>query len=123
MKKVFIILISLFFILGTVIQTSAYNKKQPEGAAGNPERFTLNQNYPNPFNPSTILSYTLMTDGYVKLTVYNLVGQSVQVLVDGFRTAGDYEVSFDASELPAGIYLYKLQVGDYSSVKRMTLVK
>jgi hypothetical protein len=109
--------------LGTVIQTSAYNKKQPEGAAGNPERFTLNQNYPNPFNPSTILSYTLMTDGYVKLTVYNLVGQSVQVLVDGFRTAGDYEVSFDASELPAGIYLYKLQVGDHSSVKRMTLVK
>jgi hypothetical protein len=122
-KKVIIILISLFFILGTVIQTSAYNKKQPEGAAGNPDRFTLNQNYPNPFNPSTILSYTLMTDGYVKLTVYNLVGQSVQVLVDGFRTAGDYEVSFDASELPAGIYLYKLQVGDYSSVKRMTLVK
>lgn len=123
MKKVFQIGICLFFILGTVIQTSAYNKKQPQGASGNPDKFTLNQNYPNPFNPSTILSYTLKTDGYVKLTIYNLVGQSVQVLVDGFRTSGDYEVSFDASDLPAGIYLYKLQVGDYSSVKRMTLVK
>lgn len=123
MKKLTVIVISLFFILGTVVQTSAYNKKQPNEGAGNPDRFTLNQNYPNPFNPSTVISYTLKTDGYVKLTVYNLVGQSVQVLVDGYRTAGDYEINYDASELPAGVYLYKLQFGEYSSVKRMTLVK
>jgi hypothetical protein len=70
-----------------------------------------------------VLSYTLKTDSRVKLTVYNLVGQSVQLIVDEYQTAGEYEFSFDASELPAGIYLYKLQVGDYSSVKRMTLVK
>jgi hypothetical protein len=123
MKKVFVIVFGLFFILGTVIQTSAYNKEQPMDFKGNPDGFVLNQNYPNPFNPSTILSFSIKTDANVKLTVYNLVGQSVQVLVDGYRSAGDYEVVFDASDLPAGVYLYKLQVGDYSSVKRMTLVK
>lgn len=122
MKRVFKILVCLFFIFGTTLM-SAGNKEQLTDPVGNPDKFVLNQNYPNPFNPSTILSYTLKTDAQVKLTVFNLVGQSVQVLVDGFKTAGDYEITFDATDLPAGIYLYKLQVGDYSSVKRMTLVK
>lgn len=123
MHKVLVIVFCLFFILGTVIQTSAFNKKQPVEFRGNPDKFTLNQNYPNPFNPSTILSYSLKTDASVRLTIYNLVGQSVQVLVDSYQSAGDYEIVFDANDLPAGVYLYKLQVGDYSSVKRMTLVK
>ncbi len=123
MYKVLVITFCLFFILGTAIQASAFNKKQPVDFRGNPDKFTLNQNYPNPFNPSTILSYTLKTDANVKLTIYNLVGQSVQVLVDNYQSAGDYEIVFDANDLPAGVYLYKLQVGDYSSVKRMTLVK
>jgi hypothetical protein len=112
----------VFFILGT-LSASAYNKRQPNDYKGNPDKFELNQNYPNPFNPTTILSYTLKTDGKVKLTVYNLVGQVVQVLVNEYQPSGYYEYTFDASELPAGIYLYKLQLGDYSSVKRMTLIK
>ena len=122
MKKVYVILASLFFVFGTLI-VSADNKEQLMDFKGNPDKFELNQNYPNPFNPTTQLSYNLKIDGNVKLTVFNLVGQSMAVLVDGYQTAGYYEVSFDANELPAGIYLYKLQVGDYSSVKRMTLVK
>ena len=122
MTKVYIIILSLFFVLGT-LKVSADNKEQLVDLKGNPDKFELNQNYPNPFNPSTQLSYDLKTDGNVKLTVFNLVGQSVRVLVDGYQTAGYYEVTFDANDLPAGIYLYKLQVGDYSSVKRMTLVK
>lgn len=122
MKLKLLIIITFFFVFG-ISKVSADNKGDIMELKGNPDRFTLNQNYPNPFNPSTILSYTLKTDGNVKLTVFNLVGQSVAVLVDGFQKAGYYEVAFDASELPAGIYLYKLQVGDYSSVKRMTLVK
>jgi hypothetical protein len=122
MTKVYIILLSLFFVFGT-LKVSADNKEQLVDLKGNPDKFELNQNYPNPFNPSTQLSYDLKTDGNVKLTVFNLVGQSVRVLVDGYQTAGYYEVTFDANDLPAGIYLYKLQVGDYSSVKRMTLVK
>ena len=123
MKKIYGLIILLFFIMGT-IQVSAYNKEDRiSDYKGNPDKFILNQNYPNPFNPSTILSYNLKSDAFVKLTVYNLVGQSVEVLVDEYQTAGDYYYTFDATNLPAGIYLYKLQVGDYSSVKRMTLVK
>ena len=122
MTKVYIILFSLFFVFGT-LKVSADNKEQLLDFKGNPDKFELNQNYPNPFNPSTQLSYDLKTDGNVKLTVFNLVGQSVRVLADGYQTAGYYEVTFDANDLSAGIYLYKLQVGDYSSVKRMTLVK
>jgi len=122
MQKVYILIFSLFFIFGT-LTASAVNKEQLLDFKGNPDKFVLNQNYPNPFNPSTILSYTLKTDGQVKLTVFNLVGQSVQVLVDAYQPAGEYEITFDAQDLPAGIYLYKLQVGQYSSVKRMTLVK
>jgi len=122
MYKVYTVILSLFFVFGT-INISADNKEQLLDFKGNPDKFVLNQNYPNPFNPTTILSYTLKTDAEVKLTVFNLVGQSVRVLVDGYQAAGDYEVKFDAEDLPAGIYLYKLQVGEYSSVKRMTLVK
>jgi hypothetical protein len=122
MSKIYVAILSLFFVFGT-LTVSADNKEQLVDIKGNPDKFELNQNYPNPFNPSTQLSYNLKTDANVKLTVFNLVGQSVRVLVDGFQTAGYYEVTFDANDLPAGIYLYKLQVGEYSSVKRMTLVK
>ncbi len=122
MKKIYGLILLLFFITGTS-NISAYNNEHIADLKGNPDRFILNQNYPNPFNPSTILSYSLKSDQNVKLTVYNLVGQSVEVLVDEYQTAGEYSYKFDASNLPAGIYLYKLQVGEYSSVKRMTLVK
>ncbi len=122
MNKVYTIILSLFFILSTTY-LSASNKEQLTDNKGNPDKFILNQNYPNPFNPSTILSYTLKTDGNVKLTVFNLVGQAVQLIVNDYQSAGYYEYYFDATELPAGIYLYKLQIGEYSSVKRMTLVK
>lgn len=122
MKKIYGLIIMLFFIIGT-LNISAYNNEHYADLKGNPDIFILNQNYPNPFNPSTILSYNLKSDAFVKLTVYNLVGQSVEVLVDEYQAAGDYSYKFDATNLPAGIYLYKLQVGEYSSVKRMTLVK
>ena len=122
MNIVKVLILSLVIIFGT-LTASAVNNEQLTGLKGNPDKFILNQNYPNPFNPSTVLSYNLKTDAEVKLTVFNLVGQSVQVLVDGFQSTGYYEVNFDATDLPAGIYLYKLQVGEYSSVKRMTLVK
>ncbi len=122
MTKVIVIILSLFFVFGT-LKVSADNKEQLVDLQGNPDKFELNQNYPNPFNPTTQLSYNLKSDANVKLTVFNLVGQSVRVLVDGYQTAGYYEVTFDAADLPAGIYLYKLQVGENSSVRRMTLVK
>ena len=115
MKKLIPVILVLIFVMG-VLSNNAFSKKQYVDLNGNPDIFILYQNYPNPFNPSTILSYNLKTDASVKLVVYNLVGQVVEVVIDEYQTAGFKEFSFDATQLPAGIYLYKLQVGDYSSV-------
>ncbi len=122
MNKVYVVISVIMFFALSVLTQSTYSKEHID-LLGNPDVFTLHQNYPNPFNPTTILSYDLKTDSRVKLTVYNLVGQVIQVLADEYQQAGFYEITFDANQLPAGVYLYKLQVGEYSSVKRMTLVK
>lgn len=89
----------------------------------NNDDYKLFQNFPNPFNPATIISYKINQSGFVTLKVYNLVGQVVKVLVSENQESGTYSKQFDASGLPAGIYLYKLQVNSFTSVKRMTLIK
>jgi hypothetical protein len=88
-----------------------------------PESFTLSQNYPNPFNPTTTIEYSLTEPSNVSLTVTNILGQEVAVLVDGFRQAGTYQVNFEASELPTGVYIYTLKTGSYEVSKKMTLLK
>ncbi|MDQ3019155.1 MAG: T9SS type A sorting domain-containing protein [Bacteroidota bacterium] len=85
--------------------------------------YKLYQNFPNPFNPATIISYKVNQGGFVTLKVYNLVGQVVRTLVNEYQDVGTYSKQFEASELSAGIYLYKLQVNGFTSVKRMTLIK
>jgi hypothetical protein len=85
--------------------------------------FRLEQNYPNPFNPGTIISYSLPSAINVKLCVYNTLGQTVKLIVDGFKNAGNYSVNFNASDLPSGIYFYKLEAGQFSQVKKMILIK
>jgi hypothetical protein len=88
-----------------------------------PLGFNLEQNYPNPFNPSTSIKYSIPESGNVKLSVYNLVGEEVAVLINGFTQSGFYEVSFDASNLPSGVYLYKLQSANSVQTKKMMLLK
>ena len=88
-----------------------------------PLTFMLEQNYPNPFNPSTIIKYSVSEAGNVKLSIYNTVGEEVAVLVDGVSESGFFEVSFDASNLPSGIYLYKLQSANSVQMKKMMLLK
>ena len=88
-----------------------------------PEDYKLYQNYPNPFNPSTKISYKINQEGFVKLSVFNLVGQEIESLVNEYQAAGKYDIEFNAKDLPSGIYLYKLQVNGYTSVKRMTLIR
>jgi len=85
--------------------------------------FELGQNYPNPFNPSTNIKFSVPESGNVRLAVYNLVGEEVAVLVDGFRQAGSFEVTFDASQLSSGVYLYKLQSANSVQTKKMMLLK
>lgn len=85
--------------------------------------YKLFQNFPNPFNPATVISYKINQGGFVTLKVYNLVGQVVKTLVEEYQESGTYSRQFDAAQLSAGIYLYKLQVNGFTSVKRMTLIK
>jgi len=88
-----------------------------------PSLFELSQNYPNPFNPSTNISYSLNESSLVKLEVFNMIGQKVATLVDTRQSAGIHTVAFNALGLSSGIYLYKIEAGAFSEVKRMTLIK
>ena len=88
-----------------------------------PLTFGLEQNYPNPFNPTTNIKYNIAKPGFVKLTVYNIIGQEVAVLVNGYKEAGFYTANFNASNLPSGTYIYRLQSNNSISVKKMILMK
>lgn len=85
--------------------------------------FSLGQNYPNPFNPQTSMRFTLPKDGNVSFRVYDINGKEVSNYFNGFLKAGIYTMQFDGSQLPSGVYFYKLTAGDFSDVKRMLLVK
>ena len=89
----------------------------------NPVQFALYQNYPNPFNPSTVIRYALPVAGVVTIDVFNALGEKVATLINGQVDAGYHEVSFDAATLPGGLYFYKINSGDFTSVKKMVLVK
>jgi hypothetical protein len=88
-----------------------------------PSDFVLEQNYPNPFNPATNIRFSLPEANQVTLRVYDLLGQEVATLVNQFMNAGTFEISFDASNLPTGIYTYSLTAGNFNSVKKMMLIK
>jgi len=88
-----------------------------------PKDFALSQNYPNPFNPSTVISYQIPVSGMVNLKVYDILGNEIALLVNEEKSPGYHKVTFDASKNASGIYYYKLQTGDYISVKKMVLLK
>jgi hypothetical protein len=85
--------------------------------------YSLEQNYPNPFNPITNIKYSIQKDGFVKLAVYNLLGEEVTVLVNNEQKAGRYEVAFDASRFASGVYMYRLESNNFISIKKMILIK
>lgn len=89
----------------------------------NPEKFCLSQNYPNPFNPSTKISYSIPQTGLVTLKVYDITGKEIKTLVNEFKTSGYYDITFTNDNLSAGVYFYKLNVNNFSSVKKMFLIK
>ncbi|MBN1397729.1 MAG: T9SS type A sorting domain-containing protein [Bacteroidetes bacterium] len=92
-------------------------------ASGRPVKFVLMQNYPNPFNPSTAIDYTLDRAGIVTLKVYNLLGQEVYTLVDGYQNAGSYHTTFNAKGLSSGIYFYRLKTQNAVQTRKMILLQ
>jgi choice-of-anchor B domain-containing protein len=88
-----------------------------------PTSFSLYQNFPNPFNPSTTIKFSLPKNTFVNIKVYDITGKKVAQLVDDYKTAGEYEVNYDASALASGVYFYTLKSDGFAETKRMTLVK
>ena len=85
--------------------------------------FVLDQNYPNPFNPTTTINYSLKDNSQVSLKIFNTLGEEIKTLVNEIKPAGNFQVEFDASELPSGVYIYRMQAGDFVSTKKMLMLK
>jgi len=88
-----------------------------------PNEYMLYQSYPNPFNPSTKIKYTLPKAEKVKIEVFNLLGQRIETLINKQRPSGSHEVEFTSKDLPSGVYLYRIEAGEYQEVKKMILMK
>lgn len=88
-----------------------------------PKDFVLHQNYPNPFNPSTTIKFAVPKSSLVNIKVYDLTGQEVSVLVNEVKEAGTYEIKFDARSLASGIYLYRMTAENFSSVRKLNILK
>jgi hypothetical protein len=95
------------------------NGKNP----GEVNTFSLAQNTPNPFNPTTNITYSIPTDSYVQVSVFNVMGEEITKLVDGKRSAGQHTLTFDASGLSSGIYFYQIKAGNFTEMKKMILMK
>ena len=111
-----------------VIEVDWYDWNLPfttgvEQISGLPQDFNLSQNYPNPFNPSTKIEYSIPEESFVQLKVYDVLGNEVATLVDEEQSAGSYRADFSGSDLSSGLYIAKLQTGNYSRTIKMTLMK
>jgi hypothetical protein len=116
-------LVTVDFYMGTVDRWS-YDPTSIEDEVEVATTFELGQNYPNPFNPTTVIPFTLAKEANVTLRVYNMLGQEVATLMNNKMTAAGYHnVNFDASQLATGMYIYRLQAGDFHQTRRMMLVK
>jgi len=97
--------------------------RQLDGNGQVPNAFALSQNYPNPFNPSTNIRYSLPRAANVNITVYNIRGQLVATLVDGYRAAGEYLVTWNAASLASGVYFYRLEAPGMAETRKMMLLR
>ena len=88
-----------------------------------PNAFNLFQNYPNPFNPTTTITYSIPTNSFVTLKIYNLLGSEIATLVNEEKNYGTYKVNWNAQNIPSGVYFYKMQAGNFSETKKLILLK
>jgi len=119
--------LDLLNVDGTNASDDAPTLKMPtaieEQNGTTPNQFHLAQNYPNPFNPSTRIEFAIKKNSNVELAVYNMLGEKVAVLASGNMNAGNYSATFEAGDLANGVYFYKLTAGNFTSVKKMILMK
>jgi len=85
--------------------------------------YSLYQNYPNPFNPLTKIRYSIAQDGFVKIQIFDLLGRTVKDLTNEYKTKGEYDLNFDASDMASGIYIYKMQSSNFHQSKKMLIIK
>ena len=88
-----------------------------------PQSYTLSQNFPNPFNPVTVIRYSLPTEGFVTLSIFDINGRLIDMLVNEVLPAGYYELDWNASNVSSGIYFYRLKSGGFTKTKKMVLLK
>ena len=100
-----------------------YFNLQSEVIIGGPEKFHLSQNYPNPFNPVTRIDYDIKDDAFVSLNLFDVSGRLVKSLVNEFKNSGYYVIELDASDLPSGVFYYRLESGNFTSTKKLVLLK
>ena len=100
-----------------------YYNLNSEIIIGTPSKYSLSQNYPNPFNPATKINFEIPKEGFVSIKIYDITGREVHNLINEIKVAGYYTVSFDGAKLSSGIYFYRISTGEFTSVKKMTLVK
>ena len=107
----------------TRVQGSNQEKLSSDTWESKSKKFALSQNYPNPFNPSTKIEYSIAENSFVSLKVYDILGNEVAELVNEYKSMGEYQIEFNAAEIPSGIYLYTLVSGNYISTKKLILLK
>ena len=109
------------FLIDSLVVSASTPIPIEDGAI--PDAFRLDQNYPNPFNPATTIPFTLERPGKVRLSVFDVLGREVAVLIDGQRGVGAQEIIFKAADLPSGVYLYRLETEERVEIRQMTLLK
>jgi hypothetical protein len=112
-------------LIGCMIDSIEYGNPVSVDATepASPTKFSLSQSYPNPFNPSTSIHYSVSSLQFVSLKVYDVLGNEIAILVNEEKTTGSYEVEFNATSLPSGVYFYRLQAGSFVETKKMVLLR
>ncbi|MDP2303190.1 MAG: lamin tail domain-containing protein [Ignavibacteria bacterium] len=110
-------------LVNTITRGESNNPSGVEDESLNVTNFELSQNYPNPFNPSTLIKFSIPEQSHVKLTIYNVLGNEVKTLMNGFKKAGNYVVEFNAGGLSSGVYFYTLYAGKFVETKKLNLIK
>lgn len=103
--------------------TFEYSNEMEVNADFTPKEFVLHQNYPNPFNPDTKIEYVVSTPSFVNISVYDILGNKIKEIINEQKDPGNYDITFNGAALSSGIYYYKMTTGNFTSVKKMSLLK